>query len=177
MNNIRIINKNPDYVFDHECSSYCTSNVEDFLDINKKVKLPQKDNKTTLYCLNESRTNLQTCSSVNKPNYIYSNTFIAVDSYFFLKQVYNILTFIDADTFLTNETDDLPIYTKKRLCDALYLTFINDIQFPNKKFIKLIKQILNEIYNIDITTKKIIKIIMKTKNKKLPYSIYDLFVK
>ena len=85
--------------------------------------------------------------------------------------------YIMQDNFLTNDIDELPIYTKKRLCDAIYLTFLNDIQFPNKKFIKLIKQILNEIYNIDITTKKITKKIMKTKNKKLPYSIYDLFTK
>lgn len=107
---------------------------------------------------------------------IFSDTTqIATTPYNFLSEIYNLSNLFDIVHFLSNDFDILPIYTKRRLLEAIYSTYYKYIEFPKLLFAKKILVVLENIYKIkDLNTDKIL---IKLNNKELIKSadLYSFF--
>lgn len=76
------------------------------------------------------------------------NIQIAMSSSDFLSEIYNLLTITDTVRFMTNEFDNLPIYSQRRILEAIYSTYYKYIEFPKLLFVKKLLYILKNIYKI-----------------------------
>lgn len=75
----------------------------------------------------------------------------------FLSEIYNLNTITDVVRFLSNDFNNLPIYSQRRLLEAIYLTYYKYIEFPKLQFAKKLAHILKKIYKIyNIDEKKIL---------------------
>ena len=92
------------------------------------------------------------------------NVQIATSSSNFLSDIYNLSNIADTVRFLTNEFDNLPIYSQRRLLNAVYLTYYKYIEFPKSLFAKKLLFILKNIYKITNLNED--KIIHKLNNVK-----------
>lgn len=104
--------------------------------------------------------------------------YMSINDYDFLYMTYSIQNYIEAEKYINDELSNLHIYTKKRFCNAVYKAYREDINFPNSKFVEATQDILKQLYNKNISTKKILKIINKNKScskNKLPYEFYEIF--
>lgn len=80
---------------------------------------------------------------------IFSDTIqIATSPNNFLAEIYNINTISDTVRFLSNEFDNLPIYSQRRLLGAIYSTYYKYNEFPKLLFVKKLLYILKNIYKI-----------------------------
>lgn len=89
---------------------------------------------------------------------IFSDTIqIATSSDNFLSEIYNLNNITDNVRFLSNEFDTLPIYSQRRLLNAIYYTYYKYVEFPKLLFAKKFLFILKNIYKItNLNTDKII---------------------
>lgn len=96
------------------------------------------------------------------------NVQIATSSSNFLSEIYNLSNIADTVRFLTNEFDNLPIYSQRRMLNAIYSTYYKYIEFPKLLFAKKLLFILKNIYKITDLNKD--KIIHKLNNIELSNS-------
>ena len=92
------------------------------------------------------------------------NVQIATSSSNFLSDIYNLSNIADTVRFLTNEFDNLPIYSQRRILNAVYSTYYKYIEFPKLLFAKKLLFILKNIYKITNLNED--KIIHKLNNVK-----------
>ena len=90
------------------------------------------------------------------------NIQIATSSSNFLSEIYSLSTITDIVRFLTNDFDNLPIYSQRRLLEAIYSAYYKYIEFPKLLFVKKLLYILKNIY--EITNLNEDKIIHKLNN-------------
>lgn len=98
------------------------------------------------------------------------------NSYSFLKDIYNIKNYDDVINYLDINIRDLPIFSQKRILNSIYNVYINNENFPNKKFIYRIKNILEIVYNLKLNSKKIYDNIINIRNKKKYNINNDIFI-
>jgi hypothetical protein len=121
---------------------------------NNKEKL-----KTADKCSNEDINN-------NYASFdIFSDTvLIASNDDMFLSQIYELDNINDVVNYLSNEFDELPIYTQRRLLKSIFNVYYKYTEFPKKIFIKKLIFILENIYkikkiNVDNISEELDKII------------------
>ena len=73
---------------------------------------------------------------------------IASSSINFLSEIYDLNNIADIVRFLTNDYDNFPIYSQRRLLEAIYSSYYNFIEFPKLLFSKKLLLILKYIYKI-----------------------------
>ena len=95
----------------------------------------------------------------------YINYSLAYNDDAYLKQMYNINNIADVNKYLELNIETLPLLSQKRILNCIYNVYLNDDSFPNKIYINLIKNILKKIFELDISSTKIYKQIMKNKKK------------
>ena len=105
---------------------------------------------------------------------------IANTSNSFLKEIYKINNISELVHFLTNEFDILPIYSQKRLLEAIFEVYYKYIEFPKILFSKKLLNVLNKIYKFNeiykkLDEKKIIKELDKININS--YNFYNYFIK
>jgi len=83
------------------------------------------------------------------------------NSYSFINNIYNLKTYEDVLFFLDTNIKELPILTQKRILNCIYCAYINYSEFPNKKYIFKVKNVLDLVYNIKIHSNKIYNKIIK----------------
>jgi hypothetical protein len=114
------------------------------------------------------------------PDYDFSNydmfadiVQIATSDKLFLEQIYNIKNIYDVELFINNNIKQLPLLSQKRILNSIYKVYRDNDAFPNEDFIKLIKNIIYDVFNIKIKSKNILSKIMNNK-----YNDYhnDLFI-
>jgi hypothetical protein len=98
---------------------------------------------------------------------------IATSDKLFLEQIYNIKNIYDVELFINNNIKQLPLLSQKRILNSIYKVYRDNDAFPNEDFIKLIKNIIYDVFNIKIKSKNILSKIMNNK-----YNDYhnDLFI-
>jgi hypothetical protein len=137
-------------------------------------------NKNTCPIKNEQKMVKDECNVITKDydkynpyetNYI--NYSIAYNDDAYLKQIYNINNIADVKKFLELNIETLPLLSQKRILNCIYNAYLHDELFPNKIYINLIRKILKKIFELDISSTKIYKQIMK--NKKKCVDIKDTF--
>lgn len=99
--------------------------------------------------------------------YLYFDIFsdniqIATNSDNFLSEIYYLNNISDIVRFISNEFDILPIYTQRRLLEAIYSTYYNYVEFPKLLFAKKLLFVLKNIYKIDYLNEN--KIMSKLNN-------------
>ncbi len=97
------------------------------------------------------------------------------NSYSYLNNVYNLKTYDDILNFLQINIKELPILTQKRILNCIYCAYINYSEFPNKKYIFKVKNILYSLFNLKINSKKIYNKIIKLKNNNKYKENNDIF--
>ena len=107
----------------------------------------------------------------------YINYSLAYNDDAYLKQIYNINNIADVKNFLELNMETLPLLSQKRILSCIYNVYLNDDSFPNKIYINLIKNILKKIFEIEISSTKIYKQIMKNKKNNVDNtSTFDIFL-
>ena len=90
---------------------------------------------------------------------------IAINFDVFLKQIYDLSNFQQVNHFIENNINELPLLSQKRLINSIYQVYKDNDIFPTDNYIRVIKHILKELYDIDAKSKKIINYIMNNKYK------------
>lgn len=105
---------------------------------------------------------------------IFADIFhLASNDKLFLEQIYNINNISDANMFLDNNMNELPILSQKRIINSIYRVYRDNDLFPNDKFIEFVENILKYKYNLEVKTNKILNKIMKNKHKKLWDNLFE----
>lgn len=173
--NIKIINKNIPILYNKNSIGNSTKDKSyaehpffvDTVQIDKNENICPVEN-----------INMQFINCEHETNYNFGITsYEAINDYDFLYKIYELEIYEDVDKFINDQLDKLPIQSKKRFCNAVYNAYKDDINFPNSKLIEVIQEVLEKLYNKDLSTKKILKIINKSKNSKnkMPCELYDIF--
>ena len=89
---------------------------------------------------------------------IFNDFFQLATNYdMFLSQIYKINNITDSVHFITNSLEMLPIYSQKRLLNAIFEVYYRYIEFPKKIFIEKLQNVLEQVYQIEnIDEKKIL---------------------
>ncbi len=98
------------------------------------------------------------------------------NSFSFLKDIYDIKNFDDVINYLNINIRNLPIFSQKRILNSIYNAYINNDNFPNKKFIYRVKNVLEIVYNLKLSSKKIYDEIINIRNKKKYNINNDIFI-
>ena len=110
--------------------------------------------------------------------YLYFDIFddsvqIANSSDDFLKQIYKIYDISDVVLFLNNSVDIMPIYSQKRILNAIYEVYYKFIEFPKLFFSDKICKVAKEILKLKkISSKDILSDLDKIKLNKQDIFIY-----
>jgi hypothetical protein len=105
---------------------------------------------------------------------IFADIFhLASNDKLFLEQIYNINNISDANLFLENNMNDLPILSQKRIINSIYKVYRDNDNFPNEKYVENVKKILKYKYNLELKTSKILNKIMKNKHNKLWGDLFE----
>ena len=99
---------------------------------------------------------------------------ISKNDNYFLKEIYNLNNINQVYDFINNELNNLPIYSQKRIINAIFNAYIRDELFPNNFYVNYVKNLLSSIYNIKLSSDKILNNILKIKNKEI-IQIDDIF--
>ena len=166
--------------YDEECISKChPKNTLFYDDISyNKPYIFDKD-KCTILIKNKKGETIKDC----KPNNFVDNiddddnllNILINNSYSYLNNIYNLKTYDDILNFLQINIKDLPILTQKRILNCIYCAYINYSEFPNKKYIFKVKNILHLYFNLKINSKKIYNKIIKLKNNNKYKENTDIF--
>jgi hypothetical protein len=166
--------------YDEECISKCyTKNT---LFYNKTDNFPvilDKDKCSILSEFNDNSIKTKECKTNNFVDNIDENdNFINIlinNSYSYLNNIYDLKTYDDILSFLETNIKELPLLTQKRILNCIYCAYINYSEFPNKKYIFKVKNILNLIFNLKIHSNKIYNKIIKLKNNNKYKENNDIF--
>lgn len=119
---------------------------------------------------------------INKGNLYFDifsdNVQIATNSDNFLAEIYNLNNISDVVRFLSNDFDILPIYTQRRLLEAIYFTYYKFVEFPKLLFAKKLLFVLENIYEItNLNPDKIVFVLneQKISNQNNLTDFYNLF--
>jgi hypothetical protein len=93
----------------------------------------------------------------------------------FLTKIYNINSFYDSNTFLSNNSN-LNYISKSRIINSIYKVYKSNPEFPSDLFCSNIKDILANYHNINIDSSKIKRKIIINKDKKNWANILDFFI-
>ena len=163
--------------YDEECISKCYPKNELFYDIIDNN--PYIFDKEKCFILPINKLTTKECKSNNFTNNIDDNdnllNILLNNSYSFLNNIYNLKTYDDVLKFLEMNIKELPLLTQKRILNCIYCAYINYSEFPNKKYVFKVKNILNLIYNLKINSKKIYNKIIKLKNNNKYKENNDIF--
>jgi hypothetical protein len=87
---------------------------------------------------------------------IFEDVFqIAINDELFLSQIYNINNLNSATEYLNETLEILPVFTQKRLLNAIYTVWSDNKNFPVQIFCERAQYVLKEIYKIDVPIEKI----------------------
>lgn len=116
----------------------------------------------------------------NKINHDFLNmeiekSFIPDNYNEFLTKIYNINSFYDSNTFLSNNSN-LNYISKSRIINSIYKVYKSNPEFPSDLFCSNIKDILVNYHNINIDSSKIKRKIIINKDKKNWANILDFFI-
>ena len=163
--------------YDEECISKCYPKNELFYGIIDNLPYIFDKEKCSILPINNLET--KECKSNNFLNNIDDNdnllNILLNNSYSFLNNIYNLKTYDDVLNFLEMNIKELPLLTQKRILNCIYCAYINYSEFPNKKYVFKVKNILNLIYNLKINSKKIYNKIIKLKNNNKYKENNDIF--
>ena len=163
--------------YDEECISKCYPKNELFYDIFHNFPYIFDKEKCSILPINNLTT--KECKSNNFINNIDDNdnllNILINNSYSFLNNIYNLKTYDDVLKFLEMNIKELPLLTQKRILNCIYCAYINYSEFPNKKYVFKVKNILNLIYNLKINSNKIYNKIIKLKNNNKYKENNDIF--
>jgi hypothetical protein len=166
--------------YDEECISKCYPKNTFFYD--KIVLLPHYSDKEKCSILPDFH--LKQIIKDCKTNKFIENiddedsvlSIIVNNSYAFLNNLYNMKTYDDVLQFLEINIKDLPLLTQRRILNCIYCAYITNNNFPNKKYIFKIKNILNLVFNLKLNSNKIFNKIIKLKNNKKYKENNDIFL-
>jgi len=163
--------------YDEECISKCYPKNELFYGIIDNFPYIFEKEKCSIIPINNLYT--KECKSNNFINNIDDNdnllNILINNSYSFLNNIYNLKTYDDVLNFLEMNIKELPLLTQKRILNCIYCAYINYSEFPNKKYVFKVKNILNLIFNLKINSKKIYNKIIKLKNNNKYKENNDIF--
>lgn len=93
----------------------------------------------------------------------------------FLNQIYDIKNISDVVYFLSNSIDTFPIYSQRRILNAIFNIYYKYVEFPKKLFSTKLLFILENIYKINnLNDKNMISIIDLIDNNSL--NLYKYFL-
>ena len=157
--------------YDEECISKCYQKNELFYGIIYNLPYIFDKEKCSILPINNLTT--KECKSNNFINNIDDNdnllNILINNSYSFLNNIYNLKTYDDILNFLEMNIKELPLLTQKRILNCIYCAYINYPEFPNKKYVFLVKNIIINIFNVKVHSKKIYNKIIKLKNNNNKY--------
>ena len=163
--------------YDEECISKCYPKNTLFYDTLSNYPYILDNDKCSL--LPTNNINIKDCKTNNFVNNINEDenllTILINNSYSYLNNIYNLKTYDDVLNFLELNIKELPFLSQKRILNCIYCAYINYSEFPNKKYIFKIKNILNLIFNLKINSKKIYNKIIKLKNNNKYKQNNDIF--
>ena len=165
--------------YDEECISKCyPKNTLFYSALNQEPYLFDKDKCSILTSSNQDEQ-IKDCKSNHFVDNIDENdnllNILINNSYSYLNNIYNLKTYDDILNFLEMNIKELPLLTQKRILNCIYCAYISYSEFPNKKYIFKVKNILNLVYNIKINSKVIYKKIIKLKNNNKYKENNDIF--
>ncbi len=94
----------------------------------------------------------------------------------FLKQIYGITNIEECIKYLNDDFDANPVYSQKRIVNAIIQTWIKNPNFPLQLISYKVKYILEKIYKIDVKIEKISKKISDINDKQNYTDIFDYFL-
>lgn len=164
--------------YDEECISKCyPKNTLFYSIIHSEPIIFDKDKCSILHDVNNKV--VKECKANNFVDNINENdnllNILINNSYSYLNNIYNLKTYDDILNFLEINIKDLPLLTQKRILNCIYCAYINYSEFPNKKYVFKVKNILNLIFNIKIHSNKIYNKIVKLKNNNKYKENNDIF--
>jgi hypothetical protein len=164
--------------YEEECLSKCYPKNILFYDILDVPFISDKE-KCSILKKNKQGELIKDCKPNNFIDNINENdnllNILINNSYSYLNNIYNLKTYDDVLNFLEMDIKELPLFTQKRILNCIYCAYINYSEFPNKKYIFKIKNILNLIFNLKINSKKIYNKIIKLKNNNKYKQNNDIF--
>ena len=170
--------------YDEECISKCfPQNTLFYHTISDKPFIYEKE-KCSILSTRELNPQdeiklIKDCKSNNFVDNIDDNdsiiSILINNSYSFLNNIYNLKSYDDVLNFLEINIKDLPILSQKRILNCIYCAYINYSEFPNKKYIFNVKNVLILIYNLKIHSNKIYTKIIKLKNNNKYKENNDIF--
>ncbi len=95
----------------------------------------------------------------------------------FLEQIYKIDDLEDCVKYLNDDFDNIPVYSQKRIINAIVLTWGKNINFPLNLIAHKVKIILEKIFDINLSVEKISKKISNIKDKQNYNDIFNYFLK
>ena len=148
--------------------------LQEYINLDKNtcpIKYDQKN-------INDECTNVTKDYDKHNPYETdYINYSLAYNDESYLKQIYNINNMADVKKFLELNIETLPLLSQKRILHCMYNAYLHDDSFPNKIYINLIRKILKKIFELDISSTKIYKQIMKNKKKNVDANdTFDIFL-
>jgi hypothetical protein len=165
--------------YDEECISKCYPKNELFYGIMDGYPLIFNKEKCSILSKTKEGEVTKDCKSNNFTENIDENdnllNILINNSYSYLNNVYNLKTYDDILNFLEINIKELPLLTQKRILNCIYCAYINYSEFPNKKYVFKVKNILNLIFNLKINSKKIYNKIIKLKNNNKYKENNDIF--
>ena len=165
--------------YDEECISKCYPKNELFYGIMDGYPLIFNNEKCSILSKTKEGEITKDCKSNNFTENIDENdnllNILINNSYSYLNNVYNLKTYDDILNFLEINIKELPLLTQKRILNCIYCAYINYSEFPNKKYVFKVKNILNLIFNLKINSKKIYNKIIKLKNNNKYKENNDIF--
>ena len=165
--------------YDEKCISKCHLKNTLFYNIIDNIPTFSDKNMCSIIPIENTNINNKECKPNNFLDNIDDNdnllNILINNSYSYLNNVYNLKTYDDVINFLQINIKELPILTQKRILNCIYCAYITYSEFPNKKYIFKVKNILILIYNLKINSKKIYNKIIKLKNNNKYKENIDIF--
>jgi hypothetical protein len=168
--------------YNEECISKCyPKNTLFYLTSSNNPKIMDKNICSILPDLQyKNKDRYIECESNNFTDNISDNdnllNILINNSYSFLNNIYNLKTYEDTINFIEMNIKELPIITQKRILNCIYCAYINYPEFPNKKYIFKVKNVLDLVYNIKVHSNKIYNKIIKLKNNNKYKNNNDIFL-
>jgi hypothetical protein len=155
--------------------------LQEYINLDKNtcpIKYNSEVNLDSKFLINdECATVTKNYDKYNPYKNDYINYSLAYNNDAYLKQIYNINNIADAKKYLELNIETLPLLSQKRILNSIYNVYLNDDSFPNKTYINLVKNILKKIFEIEISSTKIYKQIMKNKKKSIDTTnTFDIFL-
>jgi hypothetical protein len=164
--------------FDEECISNCFHKNTLFYIFDEGLPIISDKDKCSILPNNKNQKYID-CKKNNFVDNIDDNdnilTILINNSYSYLNNIYNLKTYDDVLKFLEIDIKELPLLTQKRILNCIYCAYINYAEFPNKKYIFKVKNILTFVYNLKINSQKIYNKIIKLKNNNKYKENNDIF--